>query len=303
MKGTAPLQSDYATWRDYIGLTKPRVVLLLLFTTLVAMWLAGGGTLNWSLVCWTALGGYLSAGGAGAINSYFDRDLDQLMSRTSNRAVPAGRIAPQLALFFGLILAVLSFFVLWLGTNALAASLSVLGLLHYVVVYTLWLKRRTAHNIVIGGVAGAIPPLVGWAAVTGGLDSTAWVLAGIVLAWTPPHFWALALLRRKEYERAGVPMLPVVRGEKVTRWAILVWTALTVALSFLPLFVPVLGSTAMPPLNKAYVTAAVLLGGVFLGGAWQVVQLSKQITVRRFYFYTIFYLGALFLCMALTLIS
>ncbi len=301
MEKETPVQIARASWRDYAGLTKPRVVLLLLFTTLIAMWLAGKGSWHWPVVWWTALGGYLSAGGAGAINCYLDRDLDERMSRTCHRAVPAGRIAPRRALLFGLALASVSFIVLWLGANVLAALLSLLGLLHYVVVYTWWLKRRTAHNIVIGGVAGAVPPLVGWAAATGSLEPGAWVLAGIIFAWTPPHFWALALLRRDEYARAGVPMLPVVRGAKATRRAILAWTALTVALSFLPLAGFFWTSNATAPFDAVYGMAAAVLGGVFLYTAWQVARRGGQAMVRWFYFFTIFYLGALFLCMGLTL--
>jgi protoheme IX farnesyltransferase len=301
MKTPVPKQTILAIWCNYAGLTKPRVVLLLLLTTVAAMWLASGGELNWTVTSWTVLGGYLSAGGAGALNCYFDRDMDGRMTRTCRRAVPAGRVAPHRALLFGLALAVLSFIVLWLGTNALAALLGLAGLLHYVIVYTWWLKRRTTHNIVIGGLAGAIAPLVGWAAATGGLEPMVWLLAGIVLAWTPPHFWALALLRSQEYASAGVPMLPVVRGGPATRRAIFAWTALTVALSFLPLAAPIWSGTAAAPFNVAYCIAALVLGGVFLGGAWWVVECDKQVVVRRFYFFTIFYLAALFLLMALAL--
>jgi protoheme IX farnesyltransferase len=267
MDGTIIARTHWSPWRDYAALTKPRVVALLLLTTVVAMWLAGSGALDWPVVWWTALGGYLSAGGAGAINCYLDRDLDERMTRTCHRAVPAGRLAPKQALHFGVLLALLSLVVLWFGANALAALLSLFGLLYYVVVYTWWLKRRTVHNIVIGGVAGALPPLVGWAAAAGQLAPMAWVLAGVVLAWTPPHFWALALLRRSEYARAGVPMLPVVRGEKVTKRAILGWTALTVALSFMPLAAPVWPGMDAAPFGAAYGTAAALPGGAFLSGA------------------------------------
>jgi protoheme IX farnesyltransferase len=303
MDKSAPTLTDHSIWLDYAGLTKPRVVLLLLLTTLAAMCLAGAGKLNWPVVWWTMLGGYLAAGGAGAINCYFDRDLDEKMSRTCHRAVPAGRVAPHHALYFGLALAGLSFIVLWLGANALAALLSLAGLLHYVLVYTWWLKRRTAQNIVIGGVAGALPPLVGWAAATGSLEPMAWVLAGIVLAWTPPHFWALALLRRDEYAQAGLPMLPVVRGERATRVSILAWTLLTIALSFLPLAVSLGRGAAASTPGVAYGITVLLLGGVLVGGAWQVLRRGEQAVVKRFYFFTIFYLGALFLVMALTLSS
>jgi len=291
-----------STWRDYAGLTKPRVVILLLLTTIVAMWLAAGPELSWAVAGWTVLGGYLSAGSGGAINCYLDRDLDGHMARTCRRAIPAGRLAPRQALLFGIMLALLSLFILWWGANALAALLSLTGLTYYVVIYTLWLKRRTIHNIVIGGVAGALPPLVGWAAAAGRLEPMAWVLAGIVLAWTPPHFWALALLRRDEYARAGVPMLPVLRGEQAARRAILAWAALTVALSFLPLAIPIWNHAAAAPNRFMYAVAAALLGGALLGGSWLVLRRGGQVVIRRFYLFTIAYLSLLFLSMAATLI-
>jgi len=298
MDRIAPSLTNHTSWRDYAGLTKPRVVILLLLTTITAMWLAAGRELNWSVVVWTVLGGYLSAGGAGAINCYLDRDLDERMTRTCRRAIPAGRLTPQRVLLFGTSLALLSLVVLGCGANALAALLSLTGLLYYVVVYTWWLKRRTVHNIVIGGVAGSLPPLVGWAAATGRLEPMAWVLAAIVLAWTPPHFWALALLRQDEYARAGVPMLPVVRGEQVTRRFIFGWTALTVMLSFLPLAASTWNHSGILPNRAIYAAAAALLGGAFLAGSWLVLRRGGQTVIRRFYIFTIVYLGLLLLSMA-----
>src|SRR5687767_11372099 len=204
-----------AAWRtalsDYFEMTKPKVQSLLLFTTVTTMYLAGDPSLG--LVALTCLGGALSAGGAGAINHVLDRDIDRTMSRTANRPVASGRISPAAGLAFGIGLGVAAFLLLALTVNLLAAALSLSGLLGYVFVYTLWLKRRTPQNIVIGGAAGAVPPLVAWAAVTGGLAWPAVYLFAIVFYWTPPHFWALSLLMKGEYEKAGVPMMPVVRGE------------------------------------------------------------------------------------------
>ena len=217
---------------DYVTLTKPRVQLLLLLTTVATMYVAGDPSAT--LVALTCLGGSLSAGGAGAVNHYWDRDIDARMARTATRPVPAGRIAPRSALAFGLVLAVLSFVQLSLTVNVLAASLALTGFLGYVLVYTMWLKRTTPQNIVIGGAAGAVPPLVGWAAVTGTLDPAALYLFAIVFYWTPPHFWALSLLMKDDYARVGVPMMPVVHGETETRRQILLYTGLLFVLTLLP---------------------------------------------------------------------
>src|SRR6202035_6033798 len=197
---------------DYVELTKPKVQSLLLLTTIATMYVAGDPSPL--LVFYTCLGGYLSAGGAGAVNHWFDRDIDAQMARTANRPVPSGRVAPYAALTFGCVLAALSLIELSIAVNPLAAALSFSGFLGYVLVYTVWLKRRTPQNIVIGGAAGAVPPLVGWAAVRGSVGGTAVMLFFIVFFWTPPHFWALSLLAQRDYARAGIPMLPVVRGER-----------------------------------------------------------------------------------------
>src|SRR6185369_3847140 len=216
----------------YIQLTKPKVMSLLLATTATAMVIAERGMPQLGLLLATLLGGAMMSGGAGAINHYVDRDIDPLMGRTAWRPIPSGVIAPRHALWFGIGLAVLATIELVLLVNVLAAVLSLIGLLGYVFIYTLWLKRSTPSNIVIGGAAGAIPPMVGWAAVTNEVSSlTAWYLFAIVFFWTPPHFWALSLLIRKHYERAGVPMLPVVRGEPETRRQILLYSLLLVALT------------------------------------------------------------------------
>ena len=218
--------------RDYVALTKPKVQSLLLLTTITTMYVAGDPSP--ALVLLTLLGGALSAGGAGAVNHWYDRDIDAQMARTADRPVPSGRVAPAAALLFGCGLAALSVAVLAVFVNPLAAALSLSGFLGYVFVYTLWLKRRTPQNIVIGGAAGAVPPLVAWAATTGTLSGEAIYLFFIVFFWTPPHFWALSLLMKDEYARVGVPMLPVVRGEAETRRQILLYTFLLYAVTQLP---------------------------------------------------------------------
>src|SRR5882724_547823 len=217
---------------DYVELTKPKVQSLLLLSTIATMYVAGDPSPL--LVALTCLGGYLSAGGAGAVNHWFDRDIDAQMARTATRPIPAGRIAPRSALLFGCALALLSLLELSLLVNPLAAALSFSGFLGYVFVYTIWLKRRTPQNIVIGGAAGAVPPLVGWAAVTGSVSGTAVILFFIVFFWTPPHFWSLSLLMKEEYGKVGVPMLPVVRGEEETRRQILLYSILLYAVTQLP---------------------------------------------------------------------
>src|SRR5205807_8349527 len=209
--GAAPLTAVRRLAADYLELTKPKVQSLLLLTTITTMEVAGNPPA--SKIALTCLGGYLSAGGAGAVNHFFDRDIDAQMKRTASRPIPAGRIAPRSALLFGLVLAALSFLELSLAVNLLAASLALAGFAGYVGLYTMYLKRRTPQNIVLGGAAGAVPPLVGWAAARGSVSWTAAYLFAIVFYWTPPHFWALSLLMKDDYARGGVPMMPVVRGE------------------------------------------------------------------------------------------
>jgi protoheme IX farnesyltransferase len=242
---------------DYVQLTKPKVQSLLLLTTISTMYVAGDPSP--ALVALTCLGGYLSAGGAGAVNHFFDRDIDALMGRTSDRPVPSGRIAPHTALAFGCTLATLSVIELSVAVNVLAAGLSFAGFIGYVGVYTMWLKRRTPQNIVIGGAAGAVPPLVGWAAVRGSVSGTAVVLFFIVFFWTPPHFWSLSLLMRGEYERVGVPMLPVVAGEKETRRQILLYAVLLYMVTQLPFCAGAFG--------LFYLGVSMALGLGFIGGA------------------------------------
>src|ERR687887_249553 len=217
--------------RDYIALTKPRIIVLLLITTVAAMFVADPSGPSLATILWTMLGGYLAAGGAGAINHFVDRDRDARMARTCDRPLVTGRIEPRRGLMFGIGLAIASVLVFALAVNLAAAALALSGLLGYVFVYTLWLKPLTPQNIVIGGAAGAVPPLVGWAAATGGLSLGALYPFGIVFLWTPPHFWALALLVRDDYERTGIPMLPVVRGEATTRRHILAYSVALLALT------------------------------------------------------------------------
>src|SRR5680860_223841 len=216
---------------DYVALTKPGILSLLLATLLAGMLVAASGFPSFSLVVWTMIGGLLSAGGANALNCYIDRDIDRLMARTRNRPSATGRIAPRSVLTFGIALTVLSFFILGIFPNLLAAFLALIGCLYYVLVYTLYLKRRTPQNIVIGCAAGAMPPLVGWAAVTGGLGVAPILMFALIYYWTPPHFWALALLKQGDYGRAAVPMLPVVAGELETRRQIVLYTILMSAVS------------------------------------------------------------------------
>jgi heme o synthase len=278
---------------DYLELTKPKVQSLLLLTTIATMYVAGDPSV--ALVMLTCLGGYLSAGGAGAVNHWFDRDIDARMSRTATRPIPAGRVRPGAALSFGCALAALSFLELSLTVNVLAASLSLAGFLGYVLVYTVWLKRRTPQNIVIGGAAGAVPPLVGWAAVTGSVSGTALLLFFIVFFWTPPHFWALSLLMRNEYARVGVPMLPVVRGEDETRRQILIYTVLLYAVTQLPFCAGGLGAI--------YLVVSMVLGMGFIAGAIRLYrQAGRSPGIARrcalqLYLYSLAYLALLFCAM------
>jgi protoheme IX farnesyltransferase len=272
---------------DYVDMTKPKVQSLLLFTTITTMYVAG--TPSVGLVLLTCLGGALASGGAGAINHYLDRDIDARMTRTANRPVPSGRVAPGAALAYGIVLGICSFALLASTVNVLAASLALSGLLGYVLVYTLWLKRRTPQNIVIGGAAGAVPPLVAWAAVTGGLDGTALYLFAIVFYWTPPHFWALSLLMKDEYAGAGVPMLPVVRGEAETRWQILLYTILLVAVTLLPF--------AFGVFDGLYLVAALVLGSAFTLMAMKLHHDADRRSALKVYLFSLAYLALLFAAM------
>jgi heme o synthase len=270
----------------YLSLTKPRIIVLLLITTLPAMVLAEGGWPSISLVLVTLVGGTLAAGGANAINCYIDRDIDGVMARTSERPLPAGLISPAAALAFGVTLGALAFGLLWAGANLLAAMLSIGALLFYVFVYTIWLKRSSDQNIVIGGAAGAVPPLVGYAAVAGSLDWSAALLFMIIFLWTPPHFWALALRYRGDYARAGVPMLPVVKGEPETRRQIVLYSLALVLASML--LVPVAGTGAV------FAVSAAVLGVIFLYYAVHLWRHPSPRASRALFLYSLLYLGLLY---------
>jgi protoheme IX farnesyltransferase len=272
---------------DYVELTKPKVQSLLLLTTIATMYVAGDPSPL--LVFLTCLGGYLSAGGAGAVNHWFDRDIDAQMARTATRPVPSGRVSPHAALAFGCTLAALSLVELSLAVNPLAAALSFSGFLGYVFVYTVWLKRRTPQNIVIGGAAGAVPPLVGWAAVTGSVSFAAVILFSIVFFWTPPHFWALSLLMKDEYAKVGVPMLPVVRGEAETRRQILLYSVLLYAVTQLPFCAGGFGTI--------YLVASLTLGLGFIAGAVRLYRRADRRSALQLYLFSLAYLALLFCSM------
>ena len=277
---------------DLVTLTKPRIISLLLVTTVAPMFITPAGLPSPSLVFWVILGGYLMAGGANAINMWFDRDIDQKMTRTRLRPIPAGRIRPTAGLAFGIGLGVVAFAIFWYLVNPLSGWLALGGLLFYVFVYTIWLKRISPQNIVIGGAAGAFPPLVGWTAVTGHLDLAAIYLFAIIFYWTPPHFWALALIKQGEYAKAGVPMMPVVRGEQRTKFEMLAYTLILLPLTLMPAFFGALG--------VFYAVAAALLGARLL---WYCIQLRREQsttpTAWRMYRYSLLYLALLFVAMGI----
>lgn len=275
---------------EYIVLTKPRVISLLLFTTLTAMFAASGGWPGLTLFLAVTVGGYLSAGAANAINMVIDRDIDGTMKRTAKRPTVTQNISSTNALLFGFTLAIISFAILWFGANLLAAMLSLAGLAFYVVIYTLLLKRRTWHNIVIGGAAGAFPPLVGWAAATNELSPLAWILFAIIFVWTPVHFWALALLIKDDYAEAGVPMLPVVHGERATVIQIGLYAVLTAIVSTLPFLQPNVGWT--------YMGAAILLNIFLFVRYVQLYRTTDRPTAVSMYKYSMLYLAILFLILA-----
>lgn len=275
--------------RDLVGLTKPRIISLLLLTTITPMFVAGEPSL--ALVLLVLIAGYLMAGGANAINMYFDRDIDDLMERTRRRPLPSGRMAPRSVLAFGLALATAATFLLARYANVLAAALALGGFYFYIFVYTRWLKRSTPQNIVIGGAAGAFPPLVGWAAVTGTLDLTALYLFAIVFYWTPPHFWALALLKQRDYERASVPMAPLVWGERATMNEMVWYAVVLFALTLLPV--------ALGALGIVYLVVAVVGGAMFLS---RLLRLRRTGDFAReawgLYRFSLLYLALLFVTMA-----
>ncbi len=285
-----------ATWQDYLSLTKPKVISLLLFTTIMAMFIAAKGSPSLISLIGVFIGGYMSAGAAGVYNMIYDRDIDKRMVRTSKRPVVTDLIPVKNAVIFALSLTFLSFLFIALSSNILAALLSWAGIAFYVIIYTMWLKRNTWQNIVIGGAAGAIPPLVGWAAVTGELSLLAWLLFAIIFVWTPVHFWALALMIKDEYAAVGIPMAPLVIGDKATVIQIVMYAVLTVVLTIIPFF--------MHEFSFAYFIAALGLN-VFLAlkvfSLYQVANANQKIdkkTALPLYLYSMIYLALLFLAMS-----
>jgi protoheme IX farnesyltransferase len=274
--------------RDFVSLTKPRIISLLLVTTIAPMYVAG--TPSWQLVVIVAIGGYLMAGGANAVNMYLDRDIDDVMSRTRLRPIPSGRMTPIAVLAFGVALATASTYLLGRFVNVLTAALALGGFYFYVWIYTRWLKRSSPQNIVIGGAAGAFPPLVGWAAATGSIDITAVYLFLIVFYWTPPHFWALALNKQKDYGTAGVPMAPLVWGERETKVQMMWYSVVLVALTLLPL--------AFGAFGWIYGASAAVLGAIFIRDAVRVYR-AKEFAkpAWRLYGYSLLYLALLFVAM------
>ena len=281
-----------ATWRDYVTLTKPRIMSLLVLTAVCAMIAAAGGDPNPVRLLALVFGGALACGGASALNHVLDRDIDRLMGpRTASRPVAAGRISPRRAVTFGLALSSLSFLVMAPLTNLLAAVLALAGGAYYVLVYTFLLKRTTSQNIVIGGAAGAVPVLSGWAAASGHVGLGAWFLFAIVLLWTPPHFWALALLLAPHYEAARVPMLPVVRGRNATALNVLGYSVLLLALTIAPAAIGVFGLT--------YLVAAVVLGGVLCALAWRLWRAYSASRAGLLFHFSLLYLALLFVFVAI----
>jgi protoheme IX farnesyltransferase len=278
-----------ATLRGYISLTKPRIISLLLITTVPAMVVAEGGWPSPWLIIATLIGGSMSAAGANTINCWYDRDIDSVMRRTQHRPLVTGEIAPAHALLFGIGLGTGAFFFLWAATTLAAAVLALSGLLFYVIIYTLWLKRRTPQNIVIGGAAGAFPPTVGWAAVTGDVSLAPWIMFAIIFFWTPPHFWALALKLKDDYAEAGVPMLPVTDGPAITRLQILRYSVLLVIVTLL------LAPAA--DLRWIYIGTAVVTGWPFVLYAWRLWKRPERESPMTLYKYSLLYLGVLFIAM------
>ncbi|MEG3920569.1 heme o synthase [Microcoleus sp. T3_A4] len=270
--------------KSYYQLTKPRIILLLLITTSAGMWMAAKGEVDPLLLVSTITGGALASASANTINCVYDSDIDYIMERTRWRPIPSGRVKKRDALIFAIALATISFTLLTVVANLLAALLAMSGIVFYVLIYTHWLKRHSVQNIVIGGAAGAIPPLVGWAAVTGDLSWGAWLLFGIIFLWTPPHFWALAMMIRDEYKEVGVPMLPVIEGDEETARQIWIYTLLMIPATLLLVY----------PLHLAgalYAGTAIFLGAIFAQKAWLLLQTPEdKIVARSLFKYSILYL-------------
>ncbi len=273
----------------YVGLMKPHVTVLLLGTTLAAMAVALRGMPPLGVTLATMFGGALAAGSANAINCFWDRDIDQVMTRTRRRALPAGKVSPVHGLIFGLAIGAISVATFAIFVNPLSAALALAAILFYVCVYTMWLKRRTPQNIVIGGAAGAVPVMIGWAAATGTLGLTPVLMFAVVFMWTPPHFWALSLVLKSDYARAGVPMLPVVRGERATRRQIVVYTVLLIATS--------LSLVVTGAFGAIYLVSALLLGGFLLALAVRLARSPSLAFARSVFWFSNYYLALLFAVM------
>ena len=286
-----------AGWRDYLALTKPKVISLLLFTTVMAMFMAARGWPGLELLLVVSLAGYASAGSAGVFNMVIDRDIDLLMARTAKRPTSSGLISLRDAALFGALLQLGSFAALWVWATPLAAWMSLAGFVTYVGVYTLWLKRRTWHNIVLGGAAGCFPPLVGWTAVTGDLNLFAWFLFAIIFFWTPAHFWALALMIKEEYREVGIPMLPVVHGDRLTVAQVLLYSIYTAVISVLPF--------TFREVSWFYLGVAALSGSWLVWLAWKLYRpvMAGQPATRKMavplYLYSMVYLAVVFLAGAI----
>jgi len=290
-KPEAPVLNFRQRVQDFFALSKPLIVGLLLITTYGGLVVGGKAFPPFSLTLWTLLGGTLAAGGSSALNQYIDRELDKNMKRTAKRPLADRRLTDAEGLAFGLGLSLISYYILACFVNAIAALLSLAGIIYYVILYSVWLKKATVQNIVIGGGAGAIPPMVGYAAATGHLDWTAWILFAIIFMWTPPHFWALAIVRMKDYENAGVPMLPVVRGELETRRQIWIYTVELVLVTLL-----------LPLLNLAgtvYLISALVLGAALLYAAWAVWKQGGSKLAWRMYKWSSSYLVFIFVAIVI----
>ena len=273
-------------WKSYLVLCKPNVVLLMLFTSAVGMLLAADGYIPWYELIVANLGIALASGAAAAINHYVDRHIDEKMNRTDSRPLPQGDIKPQNAVIFALILAVIGLSILYFAINPLTSILTFIGLLGYAVLYTMYLKRNTPHNIVIGGAAGAAPPLLGWVAVTGEVNTEALLLFLIIFIWTPPHFWALAIKRRAEYAKTGIPMLPVTHGVAFTKLHILLYTLMLLAVTLLPFIIHMSGII--------YLSGAIALGIGFIISAAKLYKDDSDRLAMKTFAYSIIYLTALF---------
>lgn len=276
----------WGAWHDFVDLTRPREISLFLLVTLVAMIVARESIPPLPTVLLTLVGGYLAAGGARTLNCYLDRDVDARMERTRGRTLPMQRVEPRLVMYLGLLLSALAVFILWWGINLLSSMLALAGTLIYVLVYTYWLKPRSAQSVLFASVAGAIPVLVGWAAATGTLSARALILFVILFCWSPPHFWALGLMYHQDYSRAGLPTLPVMRGSLPTRVQIAYYSIFMVALTIIP--------TALGFMHFLYAEFALLLGSIFIYHTVRLLHQPGFANARRFYIYSLLYLALIF---------